>query len=547
MSELKKKDFKGIRQVSLSVFNNTTDKEGYLWLVKDGTKRNIYFGPQLYSDVNSEGVSKEIQEKINEAFDEFVKQDLLHSFDEEGQLKNDISLDIVKDELGNPIMHMRGTENADIATLDMSQFVVDGMVENVSYDKEKHSLVITFNTDADKKDITVDLSDLVDVYTAGNGVSISDDGAISIKIAEGTQDFIVLNENGLKVYNIDGSHIELGTPITDKEGTKEIVASTEKITNVLQDIYNTISDIKAEALSIEGDGKSVETYDDPTTPTKKIVSLKTETATTETINAGHIEIIKSGDNGVYAQMYYMTNEESITGDITNGSISGENVSVYNATISNDVRLHITATDNVELENVTLSGEFPKSTAHALVTINGGASLVINNMIYDETVTGYNALEIGLTSTDAYTNIDISNCQFNGTMQNNAILIFGTADNAVVNIKNCHFASVSNCLRISNKFNAKNVVVNVIDCSVGQWDTNPKWEGFLICEDYTSKSVEAEQTNNLFGDGKITVNFVNLTYQGNKILNEDTQRVTYVYNDYGKEVTEAKYCPIVTFK
>lgn len=346
MSELKKKDFKGIRQVSLSVFNNTTDKEGYLWLVKDGTKRNIYFGPQLYSDVNSEGVSKEIQEKINEAFDEFVKQDLLHSFDEDGKLTNDVSLDIVKDELGKPIMHMRGTENTDIATLDMSQFVVDGMVENVSYDKEKHSLVITFNTDAGKKDITVDLSDLVDVYTAGNGVTISDDGTISIKIAETTQDFITLNENGLKVYNIDGSHIELGKPITDKEGTKEIVASTEKITNVLQDIYNTISDIKAEALSIEGDGKSVETYDDPIAPTKKVVSLKTESATTDTVNTGHIEIIKSGDNGVYAQMYYMTNEESITGDITNGTISGKSVSVYNAAISNDVRLNITATDNI---------------------------------------------------------------------------------------------------------------------------------------------------------------------------------------------------------
>ena len=51
MAELSKKIFKGIRQVNLSTYQSYSDKEGYLWLVKDGKNRHIYFGNQLYSNI----------------------------------------------------------------------------------------------------------------------------------------------------------------------------------------------------------------------------------------------------------------------------------------------------------------------------------------------------------------------------------------------------------------------------------------------------------------------------------------------------------------
>lgn len=51
MAELNKKVFKGIRQVNLSTYQSYSDKEGYLWLIKDGENRYIYFGNQLYSDI----------------------------------------------------------------------------------------------------------------------------------------------------------------------------------------------------------------------------------------------------------------------------------------------------------------------------------------------------------------------------------------------------------------------------------------------------------------------------------------------------------------
>lgn len=545
MAELNKKLFKGIRQVSLATFNSLSEKEGYLWLVKDGKKRIIYFGNQEYAYLDPDSSSETIQKKIDEAFENFVAQDLLHSYDSEGNLKNEIAFKLDEDKKGNPILHLTGKDGADVATIDMSKFAIDGMIDSVTYDKKTHTLIITWNTAAGKKPTTIDLSDLIDIYTAGNGIEVSDEGVISIKLADDNQDFLVLDENGIKITNVDGSHIELGTVLTDDKGNE--VDSTEKITNVLQTIYNTIKEVEDEAISVEGDGKSINVVSDNSIPSKKIVSLKTEESTKDTVNEGHIEVVNNSENGVYAQMYYMTNVESTTGNITTGAISGESVSLYEATVKDNVRLDIKATEDVEMENVTFSGDFPKATANAIAKINGGSAVSLNNVTFDSGVTGYNAIEIGLNATSGPKYIDIQNCNFNGTLTNNAILIFGTADNAVINIKNCHFGTLSNCLRLSNKFNAKNVVVNVTDCSVDQWDTSTDWEGFLICEDYTSSSDELAKLNNLFGDGKITVKFTNLTHKGVKVTDESAGRVTYVYYDNGSGLqTDTKYLPIVKF-
>lgn len=56
-------------------------------------------------------------------------------------------------------------------SIDASDFIKDGMISSVSYDKDTHKLTITWNTSAGHADTVIDLSGLVDVYTAGNGLS----------------------------------------------------------------------------------------------------------------------------------------------------------------------------------------------------------------------------------------------------------------------------------------------------------------------------------------------------------------------------------------
>lgn len=276
MTDLNKKIFKGIRQASLTTYQNTIDKDGFLWLVKDGEKRFICLGEQRYSTTDPEQTDINISNKINEALVSFVEEDLLHSFTIDGKLKNEITLSLNTDEKGKEILHLTGKNNTDVATLDMSKFAVDGMVDSVTYSKETHTLTISWNTAAGKTDTVISLTDLVDVYTNGNGIEVSDKGVISIKLSGNSQSFLSVDENGITLSDIDGTHILLGKAIKDENGND--ISKDTSITDSFQLIYDLIRQSKKEEI------------------------------TDETINDGHIGIVK-GDNGLYAEMYYMTNTE----------------------------------------------------------------------------------------------------------------------------------------------------------------------------------------------------------------------------------------------
>lgn len=283
MAELNKKIFKGIRQASLTTYQNTEDKDGFLWLVKDGDKRFICLGKQSYSTTDPEQTDANVQRKVNETMASIIESDLLHSFTDDGTLRNEVSLSLKTDDDGKDILHLIGKNNTDIATLDMSKFAIDGMVDSVTYDKASHTLTISWNTSAGKTDTIISLTDLVDVYTNGDGVEITNEGVISIKLSNDTQDFLTVDGNGLKLSNIDGSHILIGKAIID-ESNVNAIGERETIADSFQLMYNLINQIK------------------------KDDAINLEEATDATINNGHIELIK-GDNGIYANMYYMTNTD----------------------------------------------------------------------------------------------------------------------------------------------------------------------------------------------------------------------------------------------
>lgn len=67
-------------------------------------------------------------------------------------------------------------------SIDTTDFVKDGILSNAEYNEETHILTLTFNSDAGKAPIPIDLSDLVNVYNASNGIVL--DGA-TFKLALG--------------------------------------------------------------------------------------------------------------------------------------------------------------------------------------------------------------------------------------------------------------------------------------------------------------------------------------------------------------------------
>ena len=96
---------------------------------------------------------------------------------------------------------LKGVGGAEIAKIDASEFIKDGMVKSVSFNPGNKHLTITFNTDAGTEAIDVDLTSLVDTYTAGNGIEISGN-AVSAKVDAATESFLTVGESGLKLSGV---------------------------------------------------------------------------------------------------------------------------------------------------------------------------------------------------------------------------------------------------------------------------------------------------------------------------------------------------------
>ena len=103
-------------------------------------------------------------------------------------------------------------------------------------------------------------------------------------------------------------------------------------------------------------------------------------------------------------------------------MNAKSIVINEANLSNDARMKINS-GNVEINNLSVSGNFPKANGNAVININESEYIVFKDMIFDSSDI-YNGIEIGLNSTTLPKKILFENCKFTGAFSNNAILIFG---------------------------------------------------------------------------------------------------------------------------
>ena len=188
------------------------------------------------------------------------------------------------------------------------------------------------------------------------------------------------------------------------------------------------------------------------------------------------------------------------------ALTGSSVDVSNST-ANSVSIATTASNgNVTIDGLTTTGSITQDVSNAAIRVTTNEDVVITNSNIGQS--GYNVIEIGLAAGSAPKSVLIKDCDFTGTMSNNAISIFALADNAVVNIENCHFASVSNVFRWSNRTNATGVVFNIKNCTWDSLEPKENYRSVFLLQDYTSANSEAVYTNDLFNSTKLTINFIN---------------------------------------
>lgn len=108
-----------------------------------------------------------------------------------------------------------GKGGTEIAVIPAADFIKDGMLENVELkaasveepvgeETEGTFLVFTFNTDTGSRVINLDVTSLIDVYTAGNGLQL-DSKAFSVKLDAANEAFLTVGAGGIKLSGVQAA------------------------------------------------------------------------------------------------------------------------------------------------------------------------------------------------------------------------------------------------------------------------------------------------------------------------------------------------------
>lgn len=111
-------------------------------------------------------------------------------------------------------INLEGFDSSIIASIDATAFIKDGMINTVKLvtDPESHDpgtyIVITFNTDAGKDAIYLNVSSLIDVYEGHNGIKVTGKD-IHLIIDPTSEPYLSLSDNGIKLKGINSKITEV--------------------------------------------------------------------------------------------------------------------------------------------------------------------------------------------------------------------------------------------------------------------------------------------------------------------------------------------------
>lgn len=120
------------------------------------------------------------------------------------ELSTTLGLKLENRDDGKEYLVLTGINGEKVADIDATRFLKDGMISDVKLTTEGKNkyLVITFNTDAGKTEpIKLDVSQLIDVYTAGDGLTLTD-RKFAVNKDSTSEDFLVVSSSGIKITGV---------------------------------------------------------------------------------------------------------------------------------------------------------------------------------------------------------------------------------------------------------------------------------------------------------------------------------------------------------
>ena len=319
--------------------------------------------------------------------------------------------------------------------------------------------------------VYINTKDLVDYYTAGNGIDIDNThNTIAIKLDASGEPFLTVGVDGLK---LDGVQVAIDKAVNDAklDGSDGISIASNKVKAVAAKF--SASALK-NPITVNEDGIKFASlldcgfFDDITA----VVSTAEEINSID--NPSETDVFINGDSALNA----LTTKKTF-----------KNIEVSNVDANNQIYLY--ATDNIVVDGMEVTGDKGSTNGYVLYSAK---DIEISNLSIANGSTAYNVFEGDQTNQ----NLEVLNASNvivdNPSLTHNVFNVYKPQNDAVINIKDSKFnltVDNSNVLRISNTSNATGVTVNFENIewnyenglSFNDW----RWAGLIIYQPYSTDS------------------------------------------------------------
>jgi hypothetical protein len=360
--------------------------------------------------------------------------------------------------------------------------------------------------------IYINAKDLVDTYTAGDGISLVNN-EISIKYNNHSESFLVVDSDGIMVQGIQAA--------IDAKADAERLEASDGISIVSNKVKAVAAAYSAPAIknpiTVGEDGIKFDStldcgfFDDET-----VIASTTEdiAAITEPQNT---DIFVNGKNALNA----LSTQKTF-----------KNIQVSNVEASQQVYLN--ATDSIAVDNVEVTGDKGSTNGYFLIDAN---DVEVSNISVADGAKPYNIFEGSQSNTiDSFkaTNVTVDDV----SLQHNVFNIYKPQNDAVISITGGKFnmnVNNSNVLRLANYANATGVTVEFEDVEWTYENTPSKdsadwgWAGLII---YQPSSTDTSLGGDLTALRTWKFNFKNCKYDGVKVTANnfgEKNQVFYMYN------------------
>ena len=320
---------------------------------------------------------------------------------ETGKLGATVGLTYYTDTTGEkPVYEIRltGKGGEVISTIDAKSFVKDGMLDSVELvanpaDQAAGTyLVFTWNTEAGLSEpMYVPVTDLIDVYTQGDGITI-EDKVIKAKVKSGDA-YLEVTTDGIASKGIDTAITTAKNAVIGTEADAETAVTVYGVKKYAANLVGAHETAVTEALKGKADKAEYDTFVQNTNST--LANIKVTDVDTTVSNGISLTKSEAGVIGVS-----VVTEDlgaalvGATGEI--GTVSGVTVklgqAITDGAATNPTEI-ISANTSVHAAIQTLAGQIQAAVAGGITAIDGGEYITVGGTATSKTLT-LNTAKIG---------------------------------------------------------------------------------------------------------------------------------------------------------